>query len=179
MNVFIVGSKGIPSRYGGFETFVDKLTEYKTSAQIKYHVACMADNDSTFEHNGARCFNVKTPNIGAAKAVMYDIKALMEVYKFIKKNNLDGSIVYILACRIGPFINYFIKKFNKLNVKVLLNPDGHEWKREKWNKPIRAYWKFSEKIMVKNAHLVVCDSKGIEEYILKEYKKYNPKTVFI
>ena len=40
-HVFIVGCKGIPAKYGGFETFVEKLTEYKQTEDIKYHVACM------------------------------------------------------------------------------------------------------------------------------------------
>ena len=40
-NVFIIGSKGIPAAYGGYETFVDKLTEYhRNNDKIKYHVAC-------------------------------------------------------------------------------------------------------------------------------------------
>ena len=44
-NVFIIGSKGIPANYGGFETFVEYLTKYKVSDDIKYHVACLSDQD--------------------------------------------------------------------------------------------------------------------------------------
>ncbi len=40
-DVFIVGSKGIPANYGGFETFVDNLVSRQDDKQIKYHVACM------------------------------------------------------------------------------------------------------------------------------------------
>ena len=40
-NIFIIGSKGIPAKYGGFETFVDKLTLYKKSKDIMYHVSCL------------------------------------------------------------------------------------------------------------------------------------------
>lgn len=179
-NVFVIGSKGIPSKYGGFETFVDKLTEYKKSSNIKYHVACLAaDSEDEFEYNNARCFNVKVPNIGAAKAVYYDIKALDYTYKYIVENEIKNAIVYILACRIGPIMNYYKKRFEKLGVPILLNPDGHEWKRAKWNKVIRDYWKFSEKLMIKNTDYVICDSVAIEEYIKKEYEKYKPKTTFI
>ena len=84
-HVFIIGSKGIPANYGGFETFVEKLTEQQKSKDIKYHVSCLADNDNEFEHNGARCFNIKVPDIGPAKAVYYDIVALKECIKYIKK----------------------------------------------------------------------------------------------
>lgn len=42
-HVYIVGCKGIPARYGGFETFVEKLTENRASDRIRYHVACAVD----------------------------------------------------------------------------------------------------------------------------------------
>lgn len=108
-NIFIIGSKGIPARYGGFETFVDKLTFHKKNIDIKYHVACLAEDEKEFEYNNARCFNVKVKNIGSARAVLYDIKALKMAEKYIKKNNLKDSIIYILACRIGPFLAFYKK----------------------------------------------------------------------
>lgn len=178
-HVFIIGSKGIPAKYGGFETFVEKLTEGQESKEIKYHVSCLADNVKEFDHNGARCFNVKVPNIGPAKAVYYDIAALKESIKYVRQNNIKNSIVYILACRIGPFVGYYKKKLKNLGGTLIVNPDGHEWKRAKWNKLIRQYWKVSEKYMVKHADLLVCDSKNIEKYIQEDYKQYNPQTTFI
>lgn len=179
LNVFIVGSKGIPAKYGGFETFVEYLTMRKVSNEIKYHVSCMSDNNNEFTHNNARCFNVKVPNVGSVKAVIYDILSLKECVKYIQTNNLKDCVVYILACRIGPFFSHYKKQLNKMNVKVYVNPDGHEWKRSKWNAPIRKYWKVSEGLMVKYADLLVCDSKGIETYIKKDYKSFDPKTTFI
>ena len=178
-NVFIIGSKGIPANYGGFETFVDELVTRQKNTDIKYHVACLSDNDRETEYHGAHCFNVKVPNIGPAKAVYYDLAALKYCVKYIKENKIDNAIVYILACRIGPFVNKYVKQLHKLNCKVYVNPDGHEWKRAKWNYFIRKYWKLSEKLMVKHADLLICDSKNIEKYIQEDYKKYSPKTTFI
>ncbi|OBR89911.1 MULTISPECIES: beta 1-4 rhamnosyltransferase Cps2T [Clostridium] len=178
-NIFIIGSKGIPARYGGFETFVDKLTFHKKNIDIKYHIACLAEDEKEFEYNNARCFNVKVKNIGSARAVLYDIKALKMAEKYIKKNNLKDSIIYILACRIGPFLAFYKKKLEKQGIKVYVNPDGHEWKRSKWNKAVKAYWKYSERLMVRHADFLICDSLGIEEYIKENYKEYNPNTTFI
>jgi len=178
-NVFIIGSKGIPAKYGGFETFVDKLTEYKKSEELKYHVACLANNNDEFYYNNARCFNVKVEEVGSAKAILYDIAALKRCFKYINENNLENCIIYILACRIGPFLQFYKKKLEKKGIKVYVNPDGHEWKRSKWNKAVKAYWKYSERLMVKYSDLLVCDSLGIQEYIKSEYKQYNPNTTFI
>ena len=179
-NVFVVGSKGIPGKYGGYETFVDKLTEYhKNIKSIKYHVACKAKNEKEFTYNNARCFNVNVPNIGPAQAVYYDVAALSKVCTYVKQNKISNFIVYILACRIGPFMNHFVKKIHKLGGIVYVNPDGHEWMRAKWSAPVKKYWKVSEKLMVKYADLLICDSVNIEKYIKETYKKYNPKTTYI
>lgn len=178
-HVFIIGSKGIPAKYGGFETFVEKLTEGQKSKEIKYHISCLADNFKEFEYNGARCFNINVPNIGSGKAVYYDLVALKESIKYIRENNIKNPIIYVLACRIGPFISFYKRQLRKLGGKLFVNPDGHEWKRAKWNKVIRQYWRISEKYMVKHADLLVCDSKNIQKYIKEDYKQYNPKTTFI
>ena len=178
-DVFIIGSKGIPARYGGFETFVENLTANKVSESLRYHVSCLASDNEEFKYNNVRCFNVKVPNIGAAKAIYYDVMALRECIKYIKKNNIKNAIVYVLACRIGPFIGWYRKKLKKLGASLFVNPDGHEWKRAKWNAAIKAYWKFSEKLMVKHADLLVCDSINIENYIKKDYSRFSPKTIYI
>lgn len=179
-HIFIVGSKGIPGAYGGYETFVDKLTEYhQDDIRFKYHVACKAEENSEFEYHNARCFKVKVPKIGAAAAIAYDVLAIKQSIAYIKKNKIPRPIVYCLACRIGPFARKFRKQIHKLGGKFYVNPDGHEWLRAKWPLPVRKYWKFSEKHMVKHADLLVCDSKNIEKYIRESYAKYNPQTTFI
>ena len=178
-NIFIIGSKGIPARYGGFETFVDKLTFYKKSNEINYHVSCLCDNSEEFIHNNSRCFNVKTPEVGSGRAVVYDVLALRKCIKYIKHNKVENPIIYILACRIGPVMWYYKNQLKRLNCKVYVNPDGHEWKRSKWNAAIRGYWKLSEKYMVKHADLLICDSISIEKYIKEDYKQFNPQTTFI
>ena len=68
--VFIVGAKNL-GNYGGYETFVDKLTEYHSdNKKIKYHVAIKAKENGEFEKNNARCFKIKVPNIGPAHIMM-------------------------------------------------------------------------------------------------------------
>ncbi|SNZ04768.1 rhamnosyltransferase [Terribacillus aidingensis] len=178
-HIFIIGSKGIPAKYGGFETFVDELVSRKQSSDISYHVSCLADNSDEFTYKGTRCFNVTVKDIGNAKAITYDIASLNRCIEYIKKNNIKDAIIYILASRIGPFLQWKRRTLSKLGVRVFLNPDGIEWKRSKWSYPVRKYWKFSERYMVKSADLVICDSKNIEKYIRDEYTNFNPKTIFI
>lgn len=199
-HVYCVGAKSLGA-YGGYETFIYKLTEYhQNNERLKYHIACKANgdgcmdeskldgactiNDHEFTFHNAHCIKIDVPQIGPAQAIYYDVAALSACCKHIKKYNISHPIVYIMACRIGPFAHYFYNKIHKLGGKVYLNPDGHEWMRAKWSAPIRKYWKISEKIMVKYSDLVICDSVNIEKYIHEEYdqkgiKKNNPDTTFI
>ena len=199
-NVFIIGAKSLGA-YGGYETFVDKLTEYhKDNDYIQYHIACKANgigamdtdhnskvtklSDDEFQYNNAHCFLIKVPNIGSLGAIYYDVAALNYCLNYIKNHNIERPIVYILACRIGPFIMYFYNKLHPLGAKIYLNPDGHEWMRAKWPYLVKKYWKLSEKLMVKYSDLVICDSKNIESYIHDCYDNkginhLSPKTTFI
>lgn len=199
-HVFLIGAKSLGA-YGGYETFVYKLTEHnQDDSDIKYHVACKANgsgymdeskldnvdklSDTEFEFHNAHCFKIHCPSIGPAVAIYYDCKALDYSIKYIKDNKIEHPIIYIMACRIGPFIKKYYTQIQKLGGKLYLNPDGHEWMRAKWSKPVRKYWKKSEELMVKYSDLVICDSINIEKYIHEEYDHKgingsNPNTTFI
>ena len=179
-HVFIIGSKGIPAQYGGFETFVEKLTQYRKTERIRYHVSRMAVDDQRFEYNGAACFDIRVPYIGPARAVVCDLIALRRSIDYCKAHpQVRKPVFYVLACRIGPFIAGFRREIHDLGGVLYINPDGHEWKRAKWSRPVQKYWKTSEGLMVRSADLLVCDSKNIEKYIRMTYRKYYPRTRFI
>lgn len=200
-HVFLIGAKSLGA-YGGYETFINKLTEYhQNNKRIKYHVACKANgdgsmdpyqtkdaqiiNDHEFTYHNAHCFRVKIPEkLGPAQAIYYDVAALKKSCEIIKRDKIKHPIVYIMACRIGPFMKHYYHEIHKLGGGIYLNPDGHEFRRAKWNRIIRRYWKLSEQMMVKWSDLVICDSKTIEQYIHECYdgkciKGRNPKTTFI
>lgn len=180
-HIFIVGCKGIPAAYGGYETFVDRLTEGQETGDLQYHVACASDEkkSDSFCH-AAHCFHIRWRKLGAARAIFYDCDALRYCIRYVMKNKIRNPfIVYVLACRIGPFFHYYVKKIHKLGGTVYVNPDGHEWMRMKWSLPVRKYWKLSERLMVKYSDLLICDSKNIEKYIKETYRAYRPETRYI
>lgn len=195
-DVFIIGAKGI-GNYGGYETFLKKLIETdKNNTKIKYHIACKYNgqgamdetkllgaktiDDHHFIYYNADCFKINiSEKLGPAQAIYYDLAAFKECIRQIKEQNISHPIVYVLACRIGPFISKYVKQLHQLGGQLFVNPDGHEWMRAKWSKPVRKYWKLSEAGMVKHADLLVCDSVNIEKYIQTAYVKYQPKTTYI
>lgn len=198
-HIFIIGSKSV-GQYGGYETFVDKLTEeHQHDTSIKYHIACKANGDghmdetklrgieitrrnsdgsaAEFIYHNAHVFKIPCPNIGPAVAVYYDRAAMLYSIQYCKDNRIKNPVFYILTCRIGLFIDSLIKQVKSINGTYMLNPDGHEWKRAKWSLPVRKYWKWSEKKMVAAADVVICDSVNIEKYIQAEYR--HPNTTYI
>lgn len=187
-HVFLIGAKSLGA-YGGYETFIDKLTEYHQNEEsIKYHVACKANgdgamdpaqtpgatviNDNEFIYHNSHCFMIDIPEwLGSAQAIYYDLASLKKACEIIESENIQNPIIYIMACRIGPFMNMVSKRIKKMGGQIFLNPDGHEFLRAKWSRPIRAYWKKSEELMVKRSDLIVCDSKTIESYIHDRYEE--------
>lgn len=178
-DIFIIGCKGIPAQYGGFETFVDQLMKHRENKNLRYHVACLGEKYSEREYEGVHCFTIGVPDTGAAKAVYYDVAAYRYCIQYCKNHRIKQPVIYILACRIGPFAGKLNRQFHRLGGKVYVNPDGHEWLRAKWSKAIRKYWKMSEQLMVKHADMLICDSKNIEAYIKSNYQKYKPDTTYL
>ena len=170
-HVFIIGSRGLPAQYGGFETFVDQLVSHQVSSDIQYHVACLS-NDQAYQHfdyKGVDCFTIKAPKLGPARVIAYDMMAINYALKLIKKQGIEQPIFYVLGNTIGAFVAPFARKIHKIGGRFYINPDGLEWKRAKWAKPIQAYLKYSEKIMTRHADLVISDNPGIESYIKEAY----------
>ncbi|MEW4354007.1 beta 1-4 rhamnosyltransferase Cps2T [Streptococcus pneumoniae] len=170
-HVFVIGSRGLPAKYGGFETFVEKLVTHQASPNIQYHVACLSD-ESAEQHTtykGADCFTINPPKLGPARVIAYDMMAIRYALSLIKKEKIEHPIFYILGNTIGAFIASFAKKIHAVGGKLFINPDGLEWKRSKWSRPVQAYLKYSEKMMTKHADLVISDNIGIEDYIKECY----------
>lgn len=169
VDVYIVGSKGIPAKYGGFETFVEELTKGKKSPNIQYHVSCMNADEKHFSHNSADCFNVKVPLPGPLGRIFHVSRALSSIERDYNPKN--ENIVYVLGCRIGPLMKRHYRNLKRKGFKVFVNPDGLEWKRDKWNSLQKRFLKYCEKCLVTHSDLSICDNKGIEKYINKKYPK--------
>ena len=124
-HVFIIGSRGLPAKYGGFETFVDQLVSNQVSSQIKYHVACLSDKKAYehFEYKGVDCFTIKAPKLGPARVIAYDMIAINYALKIIREENIKEPIFYVLGNTIGAFVAPFARKIHKLDGKFYINPD--------------------------------------------------------
>lgn len=178
-DIFIIGSRGLPAQYGGFETFVEELVKHQMSDQLTYHVACLSDtsHQEHFTFAGADCFTINPPKLGPARVIAYDLMALSYALKIAEREQMSAPVFYILGNTIGGFIAPLAKKIKKLGGKLYVNPDGLEWKRSKWSKPVQTYLKLAERGMCRWADLIIADNLGIEQYIQTSYPQ--TQTTFI
>ncbi len=158
--VAIVGTVGIPAKYGGFET----LTEYITKDLNKeYDITVFCSSKSYKEkierHNNCRLEYINL-NANGVQSIPYDILSLIKALRFADTILILG----VSGCIALPFLKFFSKK-----TKLITNIDGLEWKRDKWNKYAKWFLKFSEKLAVKYSDVVVADNKVIQDYVLSEY----------
>ena len=118
-DVFIIGSRGLPAQYGGFETFVDQLVSNQVSSQIKYHVACLSNDQAYhhFDYKGVDCFTIKAPKLGPARVIAYDMMAIDYALKLIQKEEIKEPFVGKLDEK---FIYFYNKNFTNRDLKSLL-----------------------------------------------------------
>lgn len=181
-HIFIIGSRGYKANYGGFETFVTKLVDNYNDSNVIFHVSGLS-NDKNILNNKINdnlisdSFNIKAN--GGLKMLLCTIKSFLFYIKYIKKNNINNCYIYVLGLKLGPLLKIYKNKLKRYGITVMVNPDGLEYKRSKWNNLVKKFFLLSEKWMLLNSDIIVCDATGIKEYIDNKYSSLKDKTIYI
>lgn len=157
--VSIIGTVGLPAKYGGFETLVNFLTQYLNS-KFELTVFCSSKNynKKMKSFNGTK---LKYVNLSAngSQSIPYDIISIIRSL-FLADTLL---ILGVSGCIILPIVRLFSKK------RIIVNIDGLEWKRQKWGLITKWFLKDSERYAVRYADVIVCDNQKILDYVKQEY----------
>lgn len=153
----IIGTNGLPAKYGGFETLADYLTQ-ELSMEFSFIVYCPGKKG--FRPSALNNAKLKYLPFKAngAQSIIYDICSIFHAW-FV----CDTLLVLGTP---GAFVLPLNILFRK---KVIINFGGLEWKRDKWPAIARWYLKFTERIGVKFADCVVADNEVFQQYIYKQY----------
>lgn len=183
-NVFIVGARGYHANYGGWETFVSSLVDYYGDEETRFYVGELSevsDYDRVMERVNDNLYlsPIYVKGMGSAKMFFYAMKSYLYVLRYIKQNGLRNCYVYVLGLKLGPLLWFYKGLRRKYNIKVLVNPDGLEHRRSKWNKVVQWCFLLSEWAMINHCDLVICDGLGIQEYVCNKYKRVGKKTKYI
>lgn len=160
MRLAIVGIRGIPNNYGGFETLAEYLVAH-FEQDFELTVFCSSsDMDSSLKtYKGAKLRYLPISSHGAF-GILYDSLALlMAVFSHDKVLFLGFGGGFII-----PFLG-------KLKSKIILNIGGLDWKRDKWSPLAKRVIRFSESQLVKHSNLLIADNAGIRDYLFETYGK--------
>jgi len=161
MRLAIVGIRGLPNNYGGFETLSEYLVEH-LSEQIDITVYCSSkDMDSRLlSYKGAKLKYIPVTSHGG-KGIVYDSISLIDAI-----NKYDKVLFLGFG---GGFVMPFLSK--KQKQRIVLNIGGLDWKRNKWSALAQKVIKKAEQLLINNCGKIVSDNIGIQEYIKAEYNR--------
>ncbi len=182
-NIIIIGARGYKYNYGGWETFVTNLVKNNKNKNYQFYIPNLT-NEKTEDKKIKKIDNVISPSIyvgnqGFVTMFTFTIKATNFFLNYIEQEKLKNTVILMLGCKVGPLFPIWKKKLKKLKTSLIINPDGLEWKREKWSWWIKKCFKISERYCIKYSDYCVCDSASIESYIKQEYQNYHTPTKFI
>lgn len=158
MKIAILGTRGIPNNYGGFEQFAEYLSVglVELGHSVTVYNAHFHEYDQP-EFRGITIRKIYSPEkqIGAAANFVYDYLCMKDALK------QDFDIIYEAGYHSNAPSYYLLKKNSPI---VITNMDGIEWKRSKWNYFTRQLIKKLEKIAVRKSDYLVSDNPAIQEY---------------
>ncbi len=160
MRIAILGTRGIPARYGGFETFAEELSARLVLRGHRVTVYCRE------RHSGSTYRGVSLVSLRTWRHKYFDTI----VHTFLSTLHLlfhraDAA----LYCNAANAIFTFWPRMG--GIPVALNVDGLERKRKKWNKLARTWYLVSEWLATFCPNVVVTDARKIAEYYLERYRK--------
>lgn len=159
MRLAILGTRGIPARYGGFETFAEQLAIRLAGHGVKVTVFCPAPSPKREEtYRGVTLKFVKFPALGKYSEMFWDARCFCVAWRRF-------DVVYMLGLG-GAFAAWVPRLFG---ARVWVNTDGIEWKRTKFTWPQRAYLALAEALSVLFASRIVADAAAIAEYLRGRY----------
>jgi glycosyltransferase involved in cell wall biosynthesis len=164
MKIGILGTRGIPNAYGGFEQFASFLAEGLVARGHEVFVYNSSAHPYQAEiWQGVRIIHRKDPEnkLGSFGQFIYDFNCLADA----RKRTFD--IVLHLGYTSSSVWHWLWPK-HAINIT---NMDGLEWKRTKYSKLTRHFLKRAEYWAAKNSDRLIADSRGIQEYLHQKYQK--------
>lgn len=168
MKIAILGSRGIPVNYGGFETLAEELTIRLAQKGNEVTVYCLKPYSKDREKYYKNVKRIFLPTI-RTKVLEKPVFAILSLLSALFKKY---DIILMLGISVSSLC-FIPRLFGK---KVIINVDGLEWQRKKWNKIISSFLKFQEKMAGLTADKIVTDCRNIKEYY---YNKYGVDSVYI
>ncbi|MFK7978336.1 MAG: DUF1972 domain-containing protein, partial [Saprospiraceae bacterium] len=159
--VGIIGTVGVPAKYGGFETLAHQLV-LNLGQQLDLTVYSSSKSYSKAERvptwKGAKIKYIPLKANGV-QSIFYDILSMIHAMIFCDVLLVLG----VSGCIFLPFVKMFSTK------RIIVNVDGLEWRRAKWSGWIKKFLIFSERMAIQFADEIITDNAGLQDYVLDHY----------
>lgn len=164
MKIAILGTRGVPNHYGGFEQFAEFFSVYlvqKGHEVYVYNSHNHPHQEKTFR--GVNIIHQNDPEhkFGTFGQFIYDYNCIMDSRK------RDFDIILQLGYTSNSVWFFLLPK----KPVIITNMDGLEWKRSKYSAPVRQFLKFAERLAAVSSDYLVADSLGIQEFLKQRYEK--------
>jgi len=163
VRIGILGTRGIPNYHGGFEQFAEHFAVFLKDNGHEVYVYCSSDHpyqEASFK--GVKLIHCKDAEskIGTAGQFIYDLNCIRDS----RKRRFD------ILLQLGYTSSTVWHRLLPRDSIVVTNMDGLEWKRSKYNRPVRKFLKYAEKLAVQSSDYLIADSKGIQAYLKQNYE---------
>lgn len=161
LSIAVLGTRGIPANYGGFETFAEEFSVrmvqrgHRVTVYGRPHYV----DRRLREHRGV--------SIRVVPAIRHKYLETVSHTAFSVLASLLKGFDAALICNSANAPVSWIPRM--AGAKVVLNVDGIEHKRRKWNRLGRAYYRFCERLATRLPLQVVTDAEAIRRYYLSAY----------
>lgn len=164
MKIAILGTRGIPNYYGGFEQFAEYFSVYLVKKG--HEVYCYNSHNHPYQEKmfqGVHILHQNDPEhkIGTAGQFIYDYNCIIHA----RKQHFD---IILQLGYTSSSIWYFLMPKKSI---IITNMDGLDWKRSKFSHNVQRFLKFAEGLAAKHSDFLVADSLGIQSYLKKTYQK--------
>ena len=162
--VAIVGTVGVPSGYGGFETLAQNLVDYhddsKLTCDLTVYCSAKAFATRPETYRSARLVYLRF-NANGIQSVLYDAWAM---FSSVCRRHNTILLLGVSGALALPLVRLLS------SVRIVTNVDGIEWRRAKWSPGARLFLRLSERIAVRFSHVVIADNDAIAQYLRDEYE---------
>lgn len=164
MRIAILGTRGIPNNYGGFEQFAEYLS--KNLVESGHEVFVYTSHDHPYQQttwNNVNLIHIRNPEgkVGTVGQFVYDLLCILDS----RKRNFD------IILQLGYTSSSVWGRLMPSKAIVVTNMDGLEWKRTKFSSKVQKFLLYAENLAVKSSDYLIADSIGIQSYLKKKYQK--------
>ena len=159
----IIGTVGVPGKYGGFETLAENLVRHHqdTGRRDRLTIYCCAKD---YPDRAPRYLSAELEYLplsaNGIQSIPYDI---LSIFRALRRGETDLLILGVSGCICLPVLRRISQ------ARVICNIDGIEWKREKWQGAAKWFLRLSEKLAVRHSNVVIADNQAIADYVTQTY----------